>query len=88
MKTGVYRKGRDALGGEMMVKKQLVCIFWPNVPRFYVSCKTDEERLKQRIRRAFEKMDTDMEQWEYFPLAEMLYEKLKHTVKMVTCTGT
>ena len=54
--------------------------FWPKVPRFYDKCETDEERLKQRIRRAFEK--ADMEERNYLGLAELVYEKIKLHVRM------
>jgi hypothetical protein len=50
-------------------------IFWPEVSRFYSDCTTDEQMLKQRIRRAFEKLHLEHE--EHFELAELIYQKLK-----------
>ena len=52
--------------------------FWPEVSRFYDRCKDDDERLKQRIRRAFEKANLELP--EYEDLAWLLFDKIKPSI--------
>ena len=50
---------------------------WPMVPMFYSDCKTDEHRLKQRIRRAFEKSwGTPLGEASQQELADVLFHKI------------
>ncbi len=52
-----------------------VYLMWPEVPRFYVDCLSENQRLQQRIRRAFEKANQETEEMQ--PLADLLFEKIR-----------
>ena len=54
---------------------------WPEVPQFYGQCPDDDQRLKQRIRRALDKTWAKPGEEEHLKeLAETLFEKIRPSI--------